>query len=257
MIHFESDNVKAYKLLLWIEIAIRECIRYCMMKAHGNCWRKQIPGDLLRKVRESEKEENRPQFNYTRLGPLYYLSLGELVPILKQKVSGGVAELLGGEWVIKDIENILGLRNAICHARPVPSVGLVAIDALYLQMMTALDSHQLSNIVSSPDIGVFPDDTARLLIPWMGNLKENILTLQCPITIDAAYETATQQYWWGMSEFSGFDCAALERVSDLIAAYNALPTGVGSAGRRERFCEDNKALQAIETATFELKRVSP
>jgi hypothetical protein len=91
----------------------------------------------------------------------------------------------------------------------------------------------------------------------MGNLKKEILTLQCPITIDDAYETATQQYWWGVLEFSGFDCGALEQVSDLIVAYNALPTGVGSAGRRQRFCDENKALQVIETATIELKRISP
>jgi hypothetical protein len=122
--------------------------------------------------------------------------------------------------------------------------------------MTALDSRQLSDIVASPDIGVFPDDTARLLSPWLSSLQENILALQCPITIDDAYETATHQYWWGVSEFSGFDCAALERVSDLIVAYNALPTGVGSAGRRQRFCDENKALQLIENATAELKRIS-
>lgn len=257
MIPFEADNVKAYKLLLFIEIAVRECIRYCMMKVYGNYWKRQIPGDLLRKVRECEKEENRPHFNYARLGPLYYLSLGELVPILRQKVSGGVVELLGGEWVIKDIENILGLRNAICHARPVPSVGLATIEALYNQMTTALTSHRLSHIVVSPDIGVFPDDTARLLIPWMDSVKEKVLTLQCPIAMDDAYETATQQYWWGVSEFSGFDCAALEQVSVLIVAYNALPTGVGSAGRRQRFCNENKALQVIEIAAIALKRISP
>lgn len=254
MISFEADNVKAYKLLLWVEIALRESIRHCMRNAYGDHWKKQIPGDLLKKVKESEKEENRPQFNYIRLGPLYYLTLGELIPILRQKVSGGVVELFGGDWVVKDLENILGLRNALCHARPIPSGGLAAIEALHEQMATALTSRQLSHIVSNPEIGVSPKDTARLLISWMDSLREKISTLQCPIGIVDAYEKATQQYWWGVPELSNFDCAALERVAEFIVEYNALPTGVGSAGIRQRICDENKALQLIEIATMELKR---
>lgn len=255
MIPFEADNVQAYRLLLWIEIAIRECTRYCMINAHGKYWKRKIPGELLKIIRQSENEEDRPHFHYTRLGPLYYLTLGELVPILRNKTSGGVAKMLGGDWVINDIEKILGLRNAICHARPVPPVGLTAISALYEQMRTALSSHDLLHIISTPDIGVFPNDTAKLLIPWMGSLKEQMRALEHPLKIDAAYEIATQQYWWGISELSGFDCATLERVSTLIIEYNALPTGVGSAGKRQWFSDENEALQAVEIATIELKRV--
>lgn len=256
MISFETENVKSYKLLLWIEVAVRECIRYCMESLHGQSWKRRIPGDLLKKIRESEKEENHPQFNYVRLGPLYYLTLGELIPILRQKVGAGAVDIFGGEWVITDIENILGLRNAICHARPVPSVGLAAIEALHQQIFTALSSHRLEHIVSNPDIGIFPEDTVRSLLPWIDGLKEKILALQSPIAIHHAYETALQQYWWGVPEFSGFDCSLLERLAGLIAEYNALPAGVGSAGGRQRFCDEKQVIQIIEIAAIELKKVS-
>jgi hypothetical protein len=183
MISFEAENVKSYKLLLLIEVAVRECIRYCMEKIHGQSWKRQIPGDLLKKIRESEKAENHPQFNYLRVGPLYYLTLGELIPILRQKVGAEALDIFGGEWVITDIESILGLRNAICHARPVPSVGLAAIEALYQKIFTALSSRRLEYIVSTPDTGIFPEHTIRSLLPWIDGLKDKVLALQCRATV--------------------------------------------------------------------------
>jgi hypothetical protein len=41
MISFEAENVKSYKLLLSIEVAVRECIRYCMENLHGQSWKRQ------------------------------------------------------------------------------------------------------------------------------------------------------------------------------------------------------------------------
>ncbi len=257
MIPFEEENVRAYRLLLWIEVTARECIRYCMAQRHGETWRKHIPGPLLKKVRDSEMEENRPHFDYIRLGPLYYLTLGEIVPMLSQKVSKDIVELFGGEWIIEDIKKILGPRNAICHARPVPSAGISAIETLHKQMTIALQSHQLEHVVTSPDTGVSPDDTSKALIPWLDGLVPRFAALQSPLEIHDMYESAILQYWWGTQELAGFNCEAVESLIKFIHQYNSLPQGLGSARKRQLLCENKQPSQLIETAIKELKRVSP
>jgi len=82
---WEEENLRAYKLLLRIEVVLRECLRISLQSEFGVQWQKKIPGEVLKKVKEAQSEENQPQFNFRRLGPLYYLSLGELLPILQQK----------------------------------------------------------------------------------------------------------------------------------------------------------------------------
>jgi hypothetical protein len=256
MIPFEEDNLKAYRLLLRIEIAIRECLRNTLEVSHGSKWRKMLPGELLKKIRDAQAEEKRPQFDYICLGPLYYLSLGELVVILQQKPGASMAALFGGDGFIKQLESILGLRNAICHARRVPSVGLKALEALYLQIETALTHERLIEILSSPDVGMSQHEAAKVLIPWMEEAKGIISNLQHPIPVTGPHAIAAQQYWWGKTELAGFDCMVADRAVDVIADYNALHNGIGSAANRNRFCEDRRPLEAINDAIQELRKVS-
>jgi hypothetical protein len=97
-----------------------------------------LPGELLKKIKESLTEENRPQFGYVRLGSLDYFTFGELLTLLQQESGRPVAEKVGGACVLKQLENVFVPRNAICHSRPVSSVGLKTIEALYAEMETAL-----------------------------------------------------------------------------------------------------------------------
>jgi hypothetical protein len=103
MISFENENLEAYRLLLRIEIALRECLRISMESEFGAHWQKNLPGELLKKVKESQAKENRPQFNFIRLGPLYYLTFGELLTLLHQKAGNPVAKKFGGDCRCKGI----------------------------------------------------------------------------------------------------------------------------------------------------------
>jgi hypothetical protein len=214
MIPFEEDNLTAYRLVLRIEIALRECIRISLEANSGTNWRRLIPGDLLKKIRNAQREENQPQFDYLHLGPLYYLTLGELIPILNQKVGRSVAERFGGDSFIKQLENILGPRNALCHSRRIPSVGLGAIKSLYHQMETSLTPEGLREIVSHPDSGLPPENATDLLIDWLMVAKQTIQQLNHPVPVSESYEIATQQYWWDNSELSGFNCLLIEKVAN-------------------------------------------
>jgi hypothetical protein len=161
MIPFENDNLKAYALLLRIEIALRELLGISLESEFGAQWRKRLPGELLKKIKESQREENRPQFGYVRLGPLYYLTFGELLTLLQQKSGRPVAEKLGGDGFLKQLENVFTPRNALCHSRPVSSVGLKTIETLYAQMETALTPEWLAQLMSKPDTGLGQDEVYR------------------------------------------------------------------------------------------------
>ena len=52
MIPFENDNQKAYLLLLRIEIVLRECLSRSFQSKFGQRWQKQLPGDLLTKIKK-------------------------------------------------------------------------------------------------------------------------------------------------------------------------------------------------------------
>src|SRR5262245_33326198 len=109
---FEALNLEAYQLLLRIEVLLRELIRTALQSEHGTSWHKRLLGDQLTRIRAMERDESsRPQFDFLRLGPLYYLTLGELLPILQQPVGRKVTEQLGGERFLEQLTNLLPARN--------------------------------------------------------------------------------------------------------------------------------------------------
>ena len=67
MIPFEQENLRAYTLLLRIEIVLRECLRESLKSEFGVDWQKKLPGELHKIVKQKQAEENKPQFNFIRL----------------------------------------------------------------------------------------------------------------------------------------------------------------------------------------------
>jgi hypothetical protein len=256
MIPFEGDNVRAYTLLLRIEIVLRECLRASLESQFGVHWRKRLPGDLLKKIKESQAQENRPQFNFVCLGPLYYLTFGELVTLLQQKLGGPVATKLGGDCFLKQLENIFAPRNSVCHSRPVSSVGLKAIETLYAQMEAALTPEGLAQLMAKPDTGLARSEAAKALLPVLEETLCSLPNLPPALRISEAFQTVTAQFWWADDSLAGFNRTKVENATNLIREYNALPGGVGSAGNRQRFCEKHDLKKRIQDAIAELEKVT-
>ena len=77
------------RFLLRIEIALRELLRISLEAEFGVQWRKRLPGELLKKIKVNRKlKKTDSQFGYVRLGPLYYLTFGELLTLLQSKSQG-------------------------------------------------------------------------------------------------------------------------------------------------------------------------
>lgn len=256
MIPFEKENTKAYVLLLRIEIVLRECIRTSMEIEFGANWQKRLPGDLFKKIKESQTEENRPQFNFVRLGPLYYLTFGELLTILTQKLGHSVAKKFGGDCFLKQLENILVPRNALCHSRPISSVGLRAIETLYAEMKAALTAEELSKLTAKLDTGLTQDDVKKMFMPALLQVLSDLPKLPGVFTIPKYFRTAIAQFWWADDNLAGFNRSIVETAFTLLHQYNTLPKGVGSAGIRQNFCDEHSLKIKIEDAIIELEKMT-
>lgn len=255
MIPFEKDNQRAYTLLLRIEIVLRECISRAYQSEFGVQWQKRIPGDLLLKIKKSQTDEWKPYFNFMKLGPLYYLTFAELVPILKLKTCLVFMSKLGGDGFLRQLENLFAPRNAICHSRPVSSVGLMAVEALYAQLETALSIEEFARLLSKPDAGLAQDNAANVLIPALQEVVRCMPKLPPSFTIPEEYKTSTVQYWWKDDSLAGFNRLTVEIAMTIISEYNNLPVGVGCAGIRHGFIEQRNMGSVVQQAIVELEKV--
>ena len=254
MIPFEDDNLKAYKLLLRIEIALRELLRISLEEEFGPQWRKRLPGDLLKKIKESQKEENRPQFGYICLGPLYYLTFGELLIILRQKAGRSVADRLGGDCIVKQLENIFVPRNAICHSRPVSSIGLKTIETLYAEIEMALTAEALAQLIANPDAGLAQDQAASGMIPALKGVLRDLPNLPSSFKIPEVFQAAASQFWWADDSLAGFNRTVIEGAIANIREYNELSGGVGCAANRQRYIDKQQMKTGVQNAITELEK---
>lgn len=254
MIPFENDNLKAYALLLRIEIALRELLKLSLESEFGVKWRNRLPGDLLKKIKASQSEESRPQFGYVRLGPLYYLTFGELLTLLQQQSGRLVAKKLGGDCILKQLENIFAPRNAVCHSRPVSSVGLKTIETLYAEMETALTTDALARLIATPDTGLAQDQAASEMIPAFQDVLRGLPNLPSSFTTPDVFKAAAAQFWWADDSLAGFNRSVIDAATAVIREYNDLPAGVGCAGTRQGFIERRQMKAQVQNAISELEK---
>jgi hypothetical protein len=254
MLSFETTNTEAYGLLLRIEVAVRELTRREMTAAYGAKWPKQIPGELWKKVREGQSdEEARKQYGYLALGPLYYLTFGELLLFLKRAQARPAAIKLG-EGFLTSLDSLLTPRNAVSHGRPVSAAGLESVRATYQQLEVALSQEGLASLLRQPDTGVYPSDAPRHLLAWLRACQDTIALLGPEPPNPAPFLEASRQYWWALPGSCPFDCQPIESAAVLMEQYALLPVGLGSKADRQRFVETHRVSQVLETAVAAMEK---
>ncbi|MBK8039638.1 MAG: hypothetical protein IPK22_21280 [Verrucomicrobiaceae bacterium] len=254
---FEFENTRAYSLLLRIEVLLRECLREALEEQDGRKWQRKLPGALLTKIKDSQKDERKPQFNFVRLGPLYYLTFGELLSVLDQKSSSAIVKRLGGEVFLKQFQNLCAPRNAVCHSRPVSSIGLQVIETLYSQLENVLTVEVVQRYLTHPDTGLEKDAAIPLVASILASALTSHERLPAKLETSKTLALAIEQYWWADDSLAGFNRQCVEDAIDLISQYNELPAGVGAVASRQNFCDRQglklkiqKAIATLETATL-------
>jgi hypothetical protein len=251
---FEEVNAEAYRLLLRIEVSLREIVKTALKEEHGVQWQKKLSGDLLKKIKDAQTEERKPQFNYARLGPLYYLTFGELITQLGQKPCSKIRQKLGGDVMLKQLENIYGPRNAVCHSRPVSTIGMASIQNVYVQIENAIHPERIESLIANPDTGMDRHQAVILILSFMKLALCELASLPKRIEIPDDIKVATFQYWWADSDLAGFDTVSIERIVAAIELYNIVPKGVGAAGQRQRILEEAELLPNIEKCVLNLEK---
>jgi hypothetical protein len=162
---------------------------------------------------------------------------------------------LGGEVILKQLENILGPRNALCHSRPATSVGLKAIKSLYSQLETSLTPDGLAALIASPDTGLSQVDFAQQLTPALHLALKELPNLPIQVALPSVVQIAKSQFWWGEDDFAGFAIAPVDATLTAIEKYNAIPKGVGAAGERYHICDKYRLEDLIRSTISVLAKV--
>lgn len=247
-IPFEEQNVEAYRLLLRIEVGLRELIREAYEQEYGAGWQKRIPGEFRKKISASQTSEEQPRFDFARLGPFYYLTLGELCEIMKQSAGKVALAQLGGESFIDQLNSLFGPRNAVAHSRGVSAAGLAAIRSIYLQFETAVTPARLAELTRSPSIGIRPSEARLPLAKWMEEVLTALKAVAVSCPVEPTYELCRQQFWWGDEDLAGFATDGVNQVASIVRHYNMLPTGVGSATEKNRYITSHNCCSIVENA---------
>jgi hypothetical protein len=244
---FEERNLDAYSHLLRIEVVLRELAREHWLRGYGDAWPKRLPGDLLKTIRECQREENRPHFGFECLGPLYYLTFGQLISVLSLAPSKPLVDGLGGLPFLKALEALSPMRNAVCHSRPIPDVGRQQISLLYAQLTQALTTDRINHYLQNPDVGIHPEDARKLLCCAFTEVRTALHSLPEHLAIGPVADLAIKQYWW-RPDLAGFDIEAVECALSRIAQYNRISRGIGAAALRHAFNCENHLQFTIDTA---------
>jgi hypothetical protein len=230
-------------------VTLRELLRETLCQQFGDAWRKRLPGSLLLKVRQGERdEESRRQLGFVRLGPLYYLTLGELVEILGQDIGQRTLTRLGGPRFLDQLVGILPIRNAVGHSRGVSDAALLTLEATFEQLSTALSAREIERLVSKPDTGLPTDQVTSDLAEWLRRSAQAIERLESPCPDSTLLREARNQYWWGVPGVAPFDCQIVEVAARAIDRYNRIPGGLGATAVRLRYIQTEEPLVVINAA---------
>ena len=247
LIPFADRNADGYRHLLYIEVALRELARYGLRKHYGDKWQQRIPGHYLTKIRNDQKDEaTKANLGFRRLGPLYYLTFGELVDMSIQKPIVEVLTRVLGQQGPELLREIIPSRNAIAHCRDLTENAFATVRVMQLQMAAGLTAHNLLGLLQQPDIGLFPEEAQKRLVGWFKRVRLTLNELQPLSSGQPIYQEATCQYWWSSSKLAGFDIGRVGSVANSLLAYSRLPGGVGAALARQRFISESKLLPALE-----------
>ena len=104
---------------------------------------------------------------FRKLGPLYYLTFGELVEMSTQRPVADVLKTVLGPQALQLLQEVIPSRNAIAHCRDLTDNALASLRALTMRLATGLAAHELAPILHEPDIGVHPEEARDRLTAWL------------------------------------------------------------------------------------------
>ena len=252
-IPFTQRNAEGYRYLLYVEVALRELARHELREYYGERWQKHIPGQYLQKIRKDQKDEvTQASLGFRTLGPLYYLTFGELVELSLQKPIVERLKKVLGQQGPELLRASVPARNAIAHCRDLTENALATVRALKMRLTTGLEAHDLVRLLHEPDIGIYPEEASKRLAGWLREVQRALRELQSLSADQDDYQEATRQYWWSSSDLAGFDVKRVDGLAAKIREYSCLQHGLGAAAPRQRFISESQILAELETAILML-----
>ena len=221
-----------------------------MAKAHTGAL---SAGDSERPERD---EVIRASLGFRALGPLYYLTFGELVDMSSQRPIVDLLKKVLGPQAPELLRESVPSRNAIAHCRDLTENALATIRTLKMRMEVGFAAHGLTGLLQEPDIGLYPEQACRRLADWLKRVQSALGKLQPLPAEQEDYHEATRQYWWSSSELAGFDVQRVDSLAAKLREYSHLRRGVGAAATRQRLISDSGMLPELQATILMLKETT-
>ena len=243
-------------MVFYVEVALREIAKNAYETTYGHDWQRRIPGQLLKRIRVDQKDEQKhASLDFRRLGPLYYLTFGELVELAAQKPVVEAVRAILGQHGLELIKELIPPRNSLAHCRDLSHTALTTVRTVSSRMESGLSACGLSRLLKNPDVGLYPEDAAVSLSSWLEATLVDIENIRAVSSSDQDYRAAASQYWWSSADLAGFEVEMVNSVANKIRQYQELPDGVGAATARQHFFEQSGLLNELQQAIQILEAV--
>ena len=255
MVPFEKLNSEAYVKILRIEIVIREVVREKYFQEFGRKWKKRIPGELLTKIRESEKNDDLiSETGYVALGSLYYLTYGEIISAIeKQNKIRQALELELGANFLDLCGHIRAPRNAIAHNRSITRQGANDVNHLYEFLNSKLSPEKFEDYARNPTAGLFIEDAKIKIKEYLNDVLSSVKSFKI-IEQNNILDLAIEQHWWSTVADNDLNFEKLESCAELISKYSKLThVGIGTSGKINRFIHKNNFAGLVTEAIASIK----
>jgi hypothetical protein len=231
-------NLKAYRLLFEVEVALREFLIARCEPIAGPKWYREVlsqaqaakldrlpekrPGLTAPELRA--KDDKKDWVSRCAFHPIYFVDFPELGVVFKMKSNRSLGEHLvsrSAESIANHTGLLLPIRNAVAHNRPITVGDLGLAESIHALLRGELGAGEFDHFVSCPSTVRTSNEQAELLAELSAAIEA--LTHGNEVRLDAW--ARLRQRWWLESEWQ-LDSESVVDAFSLLEQY------------REQWCDD-------------------
>ena len=231
-------NLKAYRLLFEVEVALREFLIARCEPIAGPKWYREVLAqaqaaklDRLLEKRAGftasdlrAKDDKKGWASRRAFHPVYFVDFPELGVAFKMKSNKSLGEHLvsrSAESIADHIDRLLPVRNAIAHNRPVTGGDLGLAESIHTLLRGELGAGEFDHFVSCPSTVTTSNEQAELLAELSAAIEA--LKQGNEVRLDAW--PRLRQRWWLEGEWQ-LDSESVVDAFNLLQQY------------REQWCDE-------------------
>jgi hypothetical protein len=251
-----QSNVDAYESLFVLETVLREFIIDILEKIGGPKWfNKRLPGDLLKKYRDSVKEARRVRWvNLVPHHPIYYLDFPDLRKIIDRSDNWKDAfESTVGrkDLFLAMLEELDPIRNAVAHNRVSPPSAVALLRVTLDKVRQYLGADRFERLAERSTRASSIQSVLASLVEEGNDCLIRCLAFQN--ISERSIWSGVKDQWWFDESYLGINLDVVVRYFDLLDDYSSIPRARGTGTTIESWVKTHELQSMFDElkATFQ------